>query len=217
MAALLVLFLKVYYIFKMKVPAGIISFVLFYLGIIFYMVRGSQKNRELVKEVIGTISSSFILVSIFMMVYNEYLKAEELKKKRVMDLNSVNNQLLGGIYGMFLQRPSELHKLHEEIFKSPSFDTNKKANNNTNPNVSLTYYEYIALQIIFTIFLNIFRQYTISGGESTKATDDLYESLDILIKQTTRSPKAITFWNNNKKQFNSLGFIQWMDNKYFGK
>ena len=44
---------------------------------------------------------------------------------------------------------------------------------------------------------------------------DLYESINTFIIQTTKSPKGKMFWNNNKTQFKSLGFIEWMDKKYF--
>jgi hypothetical protein len=201
----------------MKLPVGIAVFVIFYLGILVFMVRGNAKNRELIKEIVNTVSSSFILVSIFMLVYNEYLKNEETKKKRVTELNSVNNQLLESIYGLFLQNPATLHKLHREIFQSPQFknSTNKTNGVDNQTLATLSYHEYIALQIIFTIILNIYRQYIISGGEQDMMSKDLYESLDILISQTTQSPKAITFWNENKQQFESLGFIRWMENKYF--
>ena len=201
----------------MKLPVGIAAFVIFYLGILFFMVRGNATNRELIKEIVNTVSSSFILVSIFMLVYNEYLKNEETKKNRVSELNSVNNQLLESIYGLFLQNPTTLHKLHREIFQSPQFknSTNKTNGVDNQTLATLSYHEYIALQIIFTIILNIYRQYIISGGEQDMMSKDLYESLDILISQTTQSPKAITFWNENKQQFESLGFIQWMENKYF--
>ena len=201
----------------MKLPVGIAAFVIFYLGILFFMVRGNAKNRELIKEIVNTVSSSFILISIFMLVYNEYLKNEETKKNRVSELNSVNNQLLESMYGLFLQNPTTLHKLHREIFQSPQFknSTNKTNEVNNQTLVTLSYHEYIALQIIFTIILNIYRQYVISGGERDMMSKDLYESLDILISQTTQSPKAIAFWNGNKQQFESLGFIQWMENKYF--
>ena len=78
-----------------------------------------------------------------------------------------------------------------------------------------TYQEYIALQVIYSFFLNVYRQYFISGGEKDKISDDLYESINTLIIQTTKSPKGAMFWHNNKKQFKSLRFIEWMDKRYF--
>ena len=95
-------------------------------------------------------------------------------------------------------------------------DRYKKNNDNTNNvgDVTLSYWEYISLQVIFTTFLNIYRQYYITGGEADMITRDLYESLDNIIKRVSSSPKAQMFWNENKEQFRSLGFIEWMSKRY---
>ena len=193
----------------MKLPSGILVFVFSYLALILFLVRGNVKNRELLKEIINTISSSFILVSIFMMVYNEYGKIEESKKKRVVELNTISSELLNNIYGLFFQNQATLSNLHKEIFQQ-QYETPKDKDI-----LSLSYQEYVALQVIYSFFLNVYRQYVISGGEQDKISEDLYESINTLIIQTTKSPKGKMFWNNNKTQFKSLGFIEWMDKKYF--
>ena len=154
----------------MKVPFEIVSFVLLYLLLIVFLVKGSIKNRELLKEIIATISSSFILVSIFMMVNNEYGKIEEAKKKRVIELNTISSELLNGIYNMFFHNQATLSSLHKEIFQQ---DYEEPKNNTA---INLSYQEYIALQILYSFFLNVYRQYVITGGESEKISEDLYES-----------------------------------------
>ena len=193
----------------MKLPNAILVFIFSYLALILFLVRGNVKNRELIKEIINTISSSFILVSIFMMVYNEYGKIEESKKKRVVELNTISSELLNNIYGMFFQNQATLSNLHKEIFQQ-KYETPKDKEI-----LSLSYQEYLALQVIYSFFLNVYRQYVISGGEQDKISEDLYESINTLIVKTTKSPKGKMFWNNNKTQFESLGFIEWMDKKYF--
>lgn len=193
----------------MKLPLGILLFIISYLILIGFLVKGNVKNRELLKEIINTISSSFILISIFMMIYNEYNKIEESKKQRVVELNTISSELLNNIYGMFFQNQASLSNLHKEIFQQ-KYELSKD-----NKVVSVSYQEYVALQVIYSFFLNIYRQYVISGGEQDKISEDLYESINTFIIQTTKSPKGKMFWNNNKTQFKSLGFIEWMDKKYF--
>ncbi len=182
-------------------------FIIIYVALIIFMVRSSGKLRSLISDTINTISSSFILVSIFMLIYNEYLKRNEQKNNRVL-----NDKLLGNIYALFFEHKDKLAHLHNEIFR----DSYKKNNDNTNNvgDVTLSYWEYISLQVIFTTFLNIYRQYYITGGEADMITRDLYESLDNIIKRVSSSPKAQMFWNENKEQFRSLGFIEWMSKRY---
>ena len=71
--------------------------------------------------------------------------------------------------------------------------------------------------MIFTFFLNVYRQYKITGEETGLFSEDQYESLDFLIRKTSKSPKAKIFWENNKDQFKSLNFVEWMDKKFFNK
>ena len=144
-----------------------------------------------------------------MMIYNEYLKREEDMKKRVVELNGASSQMIGNIYNLFFDNQETLFNLHKEIFQQ-KYDTQKE-----NGNIILSYQEYVALQIIYSFILNVYRQYIISGAEKDKISEDLYESLNTLIINTTKSPKGKTFWLNNKNQFESLGFIEWMDKKYF--
>ena len=110
---------------------------------------------------------------------------------------------------MFFQNQGTLSNLHKEIFQQ------KYESHNSKDVLTLSYQEYVALQVIYSFFLNVYRQYVISGGEQEKMSNDLYESINTLIIQTTKSPKGKMFWNNNKAQFKSLGFIEWMDKKYF--
>ena len=181
-------------------------FIFLYIGLIIFMVsNSSSKKRALISDIIGTISSSFILVSIAGLIYNDYLKRVENKKKRVTELNTMNSTLLNNILSLFYNNEADLGVLHNEIFGKSK---------NKNRKVTLSYQEYIGLQIIFTTFLNIYRQYYISGGEKGMISSDLYEALDVLIRMTLSSPKARLFWKENSGQYESLGFIEWMNTKY---
>ena len=186
----------------MKQSIFIILFIIFYICLIMFMVAGNASTRKKISEIVSTISGSFILVSIFMLIFNEYQKLQDAKKGRVLELNAVNNNLMELFYGMFFENKEDLQDLHNEIFKGVETGD------------SLSYKEYIALQIIFTIFLNIYRQYIITGGEEGMLKGDLYESIDLIIRKTLKSKKALFFWKENKNQFKSLGFIEWLENKY---
>ena len=83
-------------------------------------------------------------------------------------------------------------------------------------NNNLTYQENLFMYQLFTVILNLYREYEINGKDDNLYQNNMYKSWENFIKKVCLANKTKIYWRNNKKLFDSLDFIKFMEEKYIG-
>jgi hypothetical protein len=158
----------------------------------------------MVTTILSILAQSIGFISLFFLLLDKIKQNENEQKMRVSALNDMTNTYMTNIINSLSGKEKDLRKLYEEIFEDKPTD-----------NKPLSYQENLFLYQVFNIFLNVYRQYTITGGDQNLYDYNMYDSWDTFIKRVVKSIKVKNYWLENKNLFNSLKFIEFMDIKYF--
>ena len=162
------------------------------------------EKRPILTSILGILAQSIGFISLFFLLIDKIKQNDNEKKMRVSSLNDMTNTYMSNIINNLSNKEKDLRNLYEEIFEDKPTDGK-----------SLSYQENLFLYQIFNIFLNVYRQYVITGGDDNLYDYNLYDSWDTFISKFVKSIKVKKYWIDNKKLFNSLDFINFMNNKYF--
>ena len=161
-----------------------------------------EKYRMAFKYGLRNCSSVFYFI-VLIFIFNDRNNATNAEAKdRVIKLNSFTNDAIMNLLSTLRQESKELKEIYNEIFEDKLEDGK-----------DLTYHENLFLYQVFTTFLNLYRDYAVAGKEVDSRYDNLYNSWDNFIMRFLRSSKVRKYWNDNKNMFDSLDFIQFIDNK----
>ena len=163
-------------------------------------------RRPMLTSILGMLAQSIGFISLFLLLIDKMKQNENEKKMRVSGLNDMTNTYMSNIINNLSNKEKDLRDLYEEIFED------KLTNNKP-----ISYQENLFLYQVFNIFLNVYRQYVITGGDNDLYDYNLYDAWDTFISKFVKSVKVKKYWIDNKKLFNSLDFINFMNNKYFNK
>ncbi len=161
-----------------------------------------EKYRMVFKYGLRNCSSVFYFI-VLIFIFNDRNNASIAEARdRVIKLNSFTNDAIMNLLNTLRQEPKELKGIYNEIFEDKP--------ENGNP---LTYHENLFLYQVFTTFLNLYRDHAVAGKEAASHYANLYSSWDNFIMRVLRSSKVRKYWNDNKSMFDSIDFIQFIDNK----
>jgi hypothetical protein len=169
---------------------------------VYFLIKPDK--RPMVTTILSILAQSIGFISLFFLLLDKIKQNENEQKMRVSALNDMTNTYMTNIINSLSGKEKDLRKLYEEIFEDYPSD-----------NKPLSYQENLFLYQVFNIFLNVYRQYTITGGDQNLYDYNMYDSWDTFIKRVVTSAKVKNYWLLNKKLFNSLKFIEFMDIKYF--
>jgi hypothetical protein len=177
--------------------------IVFVLLVIFISLKPPQ--RDIYQKLIGIISSTIGFLSLFFLLLDKLNQTNIEKKTRVSKLNEFTNSSINNIINTLSNKEDKLKDLYEEIFE------NKPMQNN-----NLTYQENLFMYQLFTVILNLYREYEINGKDDNLYQNNMYKSWENFIKKVCLANKTKIYWRNNKKLFDSLDFIKFMEEKYIG-
>ena len=169
---------------------------------VYFLIKPDK--RPMVTTILSILAQSIGFISLFFLLLDKIKQNENEQKMRVSALNDMTNTYMTNIINSLSGKEKDLRKLYEEIFEDKPTD-----------NEPLSYQENLFLYQVFNIFLNVYRQYTITGGDKNLYDYNMYDSWDTFIKRVVKSIKVKNYWLENKNLFNSLKFIEFMDIKYF--
>lgn len=173
----------------------------FVLLIIFILLKPAQ--RDVYQKLIGIISSTIGFLSLFFLLLDKLNQTNVEKRNRVTKLNEFTNSSINNIINSLSNKEDKLKDLYEEIFE------NKPMQNN-----NLSYQENLFMYQLFTVILNLYREYEINGKDDNLYQNNMYKSWENFIKKVCLANKTKIYWRNNKKLFDSLDFIKFMEEKY---
>lgn len=173
----------------------------FVLLIIFIFLKPAQ--RDVYQKLIGIISSTIGFLSLFFLLLDKLNQTNIEKKNRVSKLNEFTNSSINNIINSLSNKEDKLKDLYEEIFE------NKPMQNN-----NLSYQENLFMYQLFTVILNLYREYEINGKDDNLYQNNMYKSWENFIKKVCLANKTKIYWRNNKNLFDSLDFIKFMEEKY---
>ena len=191
---------------QLNIKYVVIGYVILCASIITSFLLIKPEKRQILTSILGILAQSIGFLSLFFLLIDKIKQNDNEKKMRVSSLNDMTNSYMTLIINNLSNKEKDLHILYEEIFEDRPTD-----------NKSLTYQENLFLYQIFNIFLNVYRQYIITGGDTDLYNYNLYDAWDTFINRVVTSIKVRNYWKDNKKLFNSLQFIDFMDKKYFSK
>ena len=191
---------------QLNIKYVVIGYVILCASIITSFLLIKPEKRQILTSILGILAQSIGFLSLFFLLIDKIKQNDNEKKMRVSSLNDMTNSYMTTIINNLSNKEKDLHILYEEIFEDRPTD-----------NKSLTYQENLFLYQIFNIFLNVYRQYIITGGDTDLYNYNLYDAWDTFINRVVTSIKVRNYWKDNKKLFNSLQFIDFMDKKYFSK
>jgi hypothetical protein len=180
-----------------------ITFIILISLILVIYFNIDNKWRAMFMTTMSIIGQSVAFLSLFFILVDRINQTENEAKQRVNTLNDMTNSYMMTIINTLSNKEKDLRSLYEELFENKPTD-----------NKPLTYQENLFMYQLFTIILNIYRQYTITGGETGLYQFNMYDAWRNFILRIVKSAKVKQYWNNNKQLFDSLNFIQFMDEKY---
>lgn len=174
---------------------------IFILLIIFILLKPNQ--RDIYQKLISIISSTIGFLSLFFLLLDKLNQTNIEKKNRVTKLNEFTNSSINNIINSLSNKEDKLKDLYEEIFENKPIQ-----------NINLSYQENLFMYQLFTVILNLYREYEINGKDDNLYQNNMYKSWENFIKKICLANKTKIYWKNNKKLFDSLDFIKFMEEKY---